>query len=80
MERCHSCRKFIQDTDPNEHYCTGDNCYANIGFPEYDPIGTNDDKDLNKTAKDLFEILEITMRAGFTREEAFQLLLNAYKE
>lgn len=42
MDKCYTCKKFLQDTNPNKDWCKGKNCYALAGFPEYEA------KDINK--------------------------------
>ena len=37
LEKYYSCKKFIQDSDPDKDWCSGENCYKMAGFPEYEP-------------------------------------------
>ena len=39
IKQCYSCKKFIQDSDPEKDLCSGsENCYAMVGFQEYESI------------------------------------------
>lgn len=38
LAKCYTCKKHIQDADPNTDWCSGSPCcYAEAGFPEYEP-------------------------------------------